>query len=325
MKHNIALIDNEAIAPSVRLPNFPFEHTWTSYENTTSENIVDRLQDATIAITCGTPIRAEHLDQLPKLQMIAMALTGTDAVDLDYCAKNNIIVTNVPAASTVSVAEHGICMMMDLFRQVSNYHRLMQRLARQEIDAKNIYFDYRIRNIAGRQIGFIGHGDIAQHMARLAEGLGMTVKFYDRDGKYTGDQYLPLNQLLSESDVISINVPLTTSTQNLIDDNEFGLMKKDAILINTARGGIINETALIRALEEDRIGGVGLDVLENEPYDPQDPFIQKMIDNPKVLLTPHVAWSSEDSMQNLIAPAFHKVIEFATGNPPQSITQKESL
>ncbi len=324
MKHNIVLLDKEAIAPSVRLPDFHFEHSWSSYDHTTPDNIVDRLQDATIAITCGTPIRAEHMAQLPKLQMVAMALTGTDAVDLDYCTKHNIIVTNVPAASTISVAEHGICMMMDLFRQVSNYHRLMQRLAHHEIEAKNIYFDYQIRNIAGRQIGFIGQGAIAQHMAKLAKGLGMKVKFYDRDGEYSGEQYIPLNQLLAESDVISINVPLTKSTRNLIDDEELKLIKPDAILINTARGGIVNESALIRALQEDRIGGVGLDVLENEPYDPQDPFLQEAIDNPKVLFTPHVAWSSEDSMQNLIAPAFHKVIEFALGTPPQSITLKES-
>lgn len=325
MKHNIVLLDMEAIAPSVQLPDFPFEHSWTSYESTTPENIVERLQDATIAITCGTPIRTEHLKQLPKLQMIAMALTGTDAVDLGYCADNNIIVTNVPAASTVSVAEHGICMMMDLFRQVSNYHRLMQRLARQEIEAKTIYFDYRVRTIAGRQIGFIGQGEIAQHMAKLAEGLGMKVKFYDRGGKYSGEQYLPLKQLLEESDVISINVPLTNSTRNLIDDAELKLMKPDAILINTARGGIINESSLIRAIQEDRLGGVGLDVLDNEPFDPQDPFLQQVIDSPKVLFTPHVAWSSEDSMQNLIAPAFHKVIEFATGDTPQSIIQKEPV
>lgn len=325
MQHHIVLIDNEAIAPSVQLPNFSFKHTYTSYENTTSENIVERLEDCTIAITCGTPIRTKHLKQLPKLQMIAMALTGTDAVDLDYCAQHNILVTNVPSASTVSVAEHGICMMMDLFRQVSNYHRLMQRLARQEFKAKNIYFDYCVRNIAGQQIGFIGHGAIAQHMAHLAKGLGMTVRFYDRNGKYSGDQFLTLNQLLAKSDVISINVPLTKSTKNLIDEKELRLMKRDAILINTARGGIINEPALIRALQENRIGGVGLDVLENEPYDPQDPFLQQMINNPKVLLTPHVAWSSKDSMQNLIAPAFQKVIDFATGNPPHSITQQEKL
>ena len=316
MSHHVVFLDNEGIAPAVSVGSLPFPHTWTSHGYTRAEQVVPRLQDATIAMTCSVPIRAEQLRQLPRLRMISLALTGTDIVDLDYCHEHDIVVTNVPGYGTNTVAEHAIALMFELLRQTSGYHRLMQKVHRREIPPKNIYFDLRIRDVAGKTMGIVGNGAIAQRLARLARGLGMTVRFYDKEGEFKGPDYIPMAQLLACSDVLSLNVPLTDETRNMIGAGELARMKRDAIIVNTARGGIVDEAALIEALQAGRIGGAALDVVVNEPLRPDDPLFQ-LIDRYDFILNPHVAWSSEDAMQGLIDKAMHNIVEFASGQTPQ--------
>lgn len=321
MSHHVVFLDHEGIAPSVKLPPLPFEHTWESYHYTTADTLVARLQQATIVMTCSVPLRAEQLRQLPHLRMISLALTGTDIVDLEYCHDHNIVVTNVPGYASNTVAEHIIAMMFQLMRQTSSYHSLMQRLYNGESKAKNIYLDYRIRDVSGKTLGIIGNGAIAIRLAQLAKGLGMRVFFYDKAGELEGDEYLPMDELLACSDVLSLNVPLTEQTLNMIDAPQLAQMKPDAILINTARGGIVNETALITALLRNQIGGAALDVLANEPVSPEDPIFQ-LINCNNFILTPHVAWSSEDAMQGLIDKATNNIIQFANGTTPHYVIQK---
>ncbi|MFU8926284.1 NAD(P)-dependent oxidoreductase [Acinetobacter puyangensis] len=324
MKHHIVFLDNEGIGPTVVLPEFPFPHTWASYSYTEPEQLVDRLKDATIVMTCSVPLRKEDLAQLPKLKMISLALTGTDGVDLDYCHEHGILVTNVPAYAQNTVAEHILSMIFTLMRQTTNYHNLLNRMSKRQIQPQNIYFDYRIRDVRGQTIGIIGHGAIATRLAEVAQALGMNVRFFDRNGKYQGKQFFSFEKILSESDVISLCCPLTRETKDLIGRDEFALMKKDAIIINAARGGIINEPALIEALKNQKIGGAALDGTVEEPIQPGNPLLQLM-DYPNFILNPHVAWSSEDAMQGLINRTVQNIIDFAQGKVPASAVKKEEL
>lgn len=321
MSHHVVFLDNEGIAPSVKVPQLPFAHTWSSYDYTSPQDLVARLQDATIALTCSVPLRAEHLRQLPKLKMISLALTGTDIVDLEYCSEHGIVVTNVPGYAANTVAEHAIAMMFELLRKPSSYHRLMQKIHRGEEPPRNIYFDFRIRDVGGKTLGIIGNGVIARRLAELARGLGMKVWFYDKGGEFKGDEFVPMAKLLAISDVISLNVPLTSETRDMLGAKELAQMKRDAILINTARGGVVNESALIDAILNGTIGGAALDVLVNEPVDPQDPIFQ-LIDLDNFILNPHVAWSSVDAMQGLIDKALNNIVQFANGETPQFAIQK---
>lgn len=322
MSHHVVFLDNEGIAPSVTVPPLPFPHTWESYGYTSPTDVVARLKDATVALTCSVPLRAEQLRQLPKLRMISLALTGTDIVDLDYCHKHDIVVTNVPGYAANTVAEHVIAMMFELMRKASSYHRVMQKMYRGEIEPRNIYFDFRIRDVAGKTMGIVGNGAIAQRLAQLARGLGMQVLFYDKKGEFQGDEYIPLAQLLARSDVLSLNVPLTDETRDMIGARELAQMKRDAIVVNTARGGVVNEAALIEALQVSAIGGAALDVLVNEPVHPDDPIFQ-LIDRDDFILNPHVAWSSEDAMQGLIDKALQNIAQFAMGETPRFAIQKK--
>ncbi|MBB3810540.1 NAD(P)-dependent oxidoreductase [Pseudochelatococcus contaminans] len=323
MSEHIVFLDSEGIGPTVKLHEPSFPHTWKSYAYTQPEDVVERLRDATIVMTCSVPLREEHLRQLPKLRMISLALTGTDIVDVDYCHAHDIVVTNVPGYAENTVAEHTLSFILDLMRRTSGYHDLLRKVHRGEIEPKNIYFDYRVRDIRGKVLGIIGSGPIARRLAELARCFGMTVYYQDFFGRLKGDEFLPFDRLLDISDVISINCPLTDETRNLFDDDAFLRMKQDAIIVNTGRGGIINEQALIRALKDNRIAGAAIDVIENEPVRPDDPLFE-LIDRPDFILNPHVAWSSEDAMQGLIDRAVGNIVQFVEGKEPEGAVRREN-
>ncbi|AMO76127.1 D-2-hydroxyacid dehydrogenase [Pseudomonas citronellolis] len=309
MKHRIVFLDDEGIGPDVRVPKLPFEHTWVSHRYTRPEQVVEHLRGASVALTCSVPLREEHLAQLPDLRMISLALTGTDIVDLDYCRAHGIKVSNVPGYATYSVAEHAVAMMFELFRKVSSYSRLMQRVRSGAAEPRNIYFDYPIRDLRGRVLGIVGNGPIGKRVAELGRGIGMHVVFHDRGGRYAGPSYVPLDTLLQLSDVLMINCPLTDETRDLIGAAELARMKPDAVIVNTGRGGVVNEAALIEAMLAGRLGGAALDVLVDEPVQPDNPILQ-LIEQDNFILTPHVAWSSNDAMQRLIDQSVGNIAEF---------------
>ncbi|MGE8064593.1 D-2-hydroxyacid dehydrogenase [Pseudomonas sp. NPDC089569] len=309
MKHRIVFLDDEGIGPDIVLPEMPFDHSWVSYRYTQPDQVVERLRGATVALTCSVAFREEHLAQLPDLQMISLALTGTDIVDMEYCKARGIKVTNVPGYATNTVAEHSLAMMFELFRKVSSYNRLMQQVQRGETEPRNIYFDFPIRDLCGRVLGIVGHGSIGKRVAELGRAIGMKVFFYDRDGRYVGPEFTSMEKLLQVSDVLMITCPLTEETRDLVGAAELAQMKRDAILINTGRGGIVNEGALIEVMLAGRIGGAALDVLVDEPVQPDNPIMQ-LIGMHNFILTPHVAWSSKDAMQYLISRSVENINEF---------------
>jgi glycerate dehydrogenase len=309
MSEHIVLLDDEGLAPSTRLKRPDCEHTWQQFAYTHPEQMLEHLKDATIAFTCSVPLREEHLRQLPKLKMISLALTGRDIVDVDYCDAHGIEVASVPGYAANTVAEHSLAMILELFRRPAAFTRLMRQVHAGKAEYKNIYFDHRIRDVRGKQLAIIGSGPIALRLAELARAFGMQVLFEDRAGKRRGADCRPLAELLRNCDVLSINCPLTPETHNLIDADRLALMKPDAIVVNTGRGGVVNEAALIDALQHGRLGGVALDVVEVEPLHPSNPLFQ-LIDRDDFLLNPHIAWSSEDAMQQLMDSAVDNISDF---------------
>lgn len=309
MKHHIVFLDDEGIGPGVTLPEIPFDHSWVSYRYTQPDQVIEHLRGATVALTCSVALREEHLAQLPDLQMISLALTGTDIVDMEYCKARGIKVTNVPGYASNTVAEHSLAMMFELFRKVSSYSRLMQQIQCGEAEPRNIYFDFPIRDVCGRVLGIVGHGSIGKRVAELGRAIGMQVFFHDRGGRYVGPEFVPMDKLLKISDVLMINCPLTEETRDIVGAAELAQMKRDAILVNTGRGGIVNEGALIEAMLAGCIGGAALDVLVDEPVQPDNPIMQ-LIGMHNFILTPHVAWSSKDAMQHLINRSVENITEY---------------
>lgn len=309
MSEHIVFLDDEGLAPSTRLKRPDCKHSWQQYAYTRPEQVLEHLQEATIALTCSVPLREEHLRQLPRLKMISLALTGRDIVDVDYCEAHGIEVSSVPGYAANTVAEHSLAMILELFRRPAAFTRLMRQVHAGEAAYQNIYFNHRIRDVRDKQLAIIGSGPIALRLAHLARAFGMQVLFEDRAGTRHGPDCRPLAELLKSCDVLSINCPLTPQTYNLIDAEQLALMKADAVVVNTGRGGVINEAALIAALQNGRLGGVALDVVEHEPLHPSNPLFS-LIERDDFLLNPHIAWSSEDAMQQLMDSAVDNISDF---------------
>ncbi len=314
MQHAIVFLDRESVDAKVREPNFP--HSYKEYESTwTPEEILDRLKDASIAIINKVPMRADTLKQLPKLKLIAVAATGTDIVDKAYCKANGITVVNIRNYAFNTVPEHVFAMIFALRRNLLAYVEDV-RAGKWNKASQFCFFDYPIRDIAGSTLGVIGYGALGKSVGRIAEGLGMRVLPYD---VFPQSGLVDLETIYRESDVITLHTPLTPETRNMIGAKEFKMMKSSAILINTARGGLVDEQALADALKSGTIGGAGFDVLTKEP--PKDGNVLLDLRLPNFILTPHVAWASQEAMQILADQLIDNIEAFVAGKP-QNVVQE---
>lgn len=313
MQHAIVFLDRESVGANVRKPDFP--HSYKEYEATwTSEEIIDRLKDATIAIINKVPMRAETLKQLPKLKLIAVAATGTDVVDKAYCKEAGIAVVNIRNYAFNTVPEHVVALMFALRRNLLAYVEDV-RAGRWGKVNQFCFFDHPIRDIAGSTMGVVGFGAIGRAVAKRAECLGMKVLPYDIvdvPGRVDFDT------ILRESDIITLHMPLTPETKNMIGAAEFKKMKPTAILINTARGGLVDEAALAEALKNGTIAGAGFDVLTKEPPKEGNILLDPTI--PNLIVTPHVAWASQEAMQ-ILADQLIDNIEAFVGGKPQNVVE----
>jgi glycerate dehydrogenase len=314
VQHAIVFLDRESVDAKVRKPNFP--HSYKEYESTwTPEEILDRLKDASIAIINKVPMRADTLKQLPKLKLIAVAATGTDIVDKAYCKANGITVVNIRNYAFNTVPEHVFAMIFALRRNLLAYVEDV-RAGKWNKASQFCFFDYPIRDIAGSTLGVIGYGALGKSVGRIAEGLGMRVLPYD---VFPQSGLVDLETIYRESDVITLHTPLTPETRNMIGAKEFKMMKPSAILINTARGGLVDEQALADALKSGTIGGAGFDVLTKEP--PKDGNVLLDLRLPNFILTPHVAWASQEAMQILADQLIDNIEAFVAGKP-QNVVQE---
>jgi glycerate dehydrogenase len=309
--HNIVFLDRDSLMADVRRP--AFEHAWGEYPATSERDVAERLRDATIAITNKVPLRAADIAQLPKLKMIAVAATGTDNVDLAACRERGIVVSNIRHYSVVAVPEHCFTLILALRRNLRAYCADVDAGRWQESD-RFCLLDHPIADLAGSRLGIVGYGALGQKVARLGRAFGMEVCVASRS-PISDRQATPvsIDELLRTADVVSLHVPLNEQTRNMIGARELATMKRSALLINTARGGLVDEAALAHALSSGAIAGAGFDVLSKEPPAPDNPLLGLRL--PNFILTPHVAWASAGAMQTLADMLIENIEAYAAGEP----------
>ena len=311
MQHHVVFLDRSTLNARVRRP--AFEHSWEEYPTTAAPEILGRLGNATIAITNKVPLRKETLAKLPKLKMIAVAATGYDVIDTEYCKAHSIAVANIRNYAVHTVPEHAFALILALRRNLLAYRQDVENGVWQKA-SQFCYFDHPIGDLFGATIGILGEGAIGQGTAKIARGFGMRVLFADHVPPKAPDvEFTPLDTVLAESDVISMHCPLTPESRNMIGLEQFRKMKRTALLINTARGGLVDESALVRALDEGLIAGAGFDVLTKEPPRDGNPLLE--LRRPNFILTPHVAWASNDAMQFLADQLVDNIDAFVSGKP----------
>jgi len=300
----IVFLDRGSIGPSVTIRRPRFEHEWLEHERTTPDDVLSRLQGAQIAVTNKVPLRSEVLARLPDLQMIAVAATGYDVVDVEACTGQGIVVSNVRGYAINTVPEHTFALILALRRSLVGFRQDVIDGEWQR-SGQFCFFTHPIRDLAGSTLGIIGEGVIGQSVARLGQAFGMRCLFAAHKGvDGLGPLYTPFDEVLETSDVITLHSPLLPSTRNLLGMAEFRKMQRRPLLINAARGGLVNEDELVEALGEGLISGIGFDCLTSEPPVAGHPMLS-ILDRPNVIVTPHVAWASDQAMQTL----WNQVIE----------------
>lgn len=272
---------------------------YVGYETTAPAQLLERVKDAEVIITNKVVLDAETIAQLPTLRLICVAATGMNNVDLEAAAEHGIMVRNAIGYSTESVAEATISLALALMREVAYYNDYFHA-GHYSASQRIFNFDRPTAQISGKRWGIIGLGNIGRRVACLAEAFGCEVSYYSTSGIARNESYksISLSELLSESDIISIHCPLNDNTNNLISNQELQKMKRSAILINVARGGIVNEEALAEALNNGTIRGAALDVFSSEPLR-QSP-LYSIKDRYRLLASPHNAWSSVEAIGRLI-------------------------
>jgi glycerate dehydrogenase len=309
--HNIVFLDRDSLQAQVRRP--AFEHQWTEHAASAAGDVVERLRGATIAISNKVMIDADAIARLPDLKMIAICATGTNNVDLEACRARGIVVSNIRNYSLVSVPEHVFTLMLALRRNLRAYTADVDAGLWQKSN-RFCLLDHPIADLAGSRLGIVGYGALGRKVATIARAFGMEVVVTTRTP--TGDASVtevPLDELLRTSDVVSLHLPLDEHTRNMIGARELAGMKRNALLINTARGGLVDEVALAQALKDGVIAGAGFDVLTKEPPSAGNPLLQLRL--PNFILTPHTAWASAGAMQKLADMLIDNIEAFAFGTP----------
>jgi glycerate dehydrogenase len=316
MTEHLVFLDRSTLQATLRRPSF--DHSWTEHATTPIDQTVARLREATIVLTNKAPLRAEALAQLPALKLIAVAATGYDIVDVAACRERGIAVCNIRNYAVHTVPEHVFALILALRRSLFAYRADVERGRWQQCE-QFCFFDHPIGDLHGSTMGLVGGGALGQGVAALARAFGMRVLFAEiSPGAAARPDRTPLEQVLAVSDVISLHCPLTPATRHLFGAAQLRQMKRNAILINTSRGGLVDESALATALTEGWIAGAGFDVLTSEPPTQGNPLLDLRL--PNFILTPHVAWASRNAMQGLADQLIDNVELFVKGTPQNLLT-----
>jgi glycerate dehydrogenase len=314
----IVYLERESVIADVRRPQFA--HEWVEHAKTLQAEVELRLFDASIAIVNKVQIDAGMIARLPKLQMVAVAATGTNNVDLEACRARGIVVSNIRGYAVHTVPEHAIALMLALSRNLVAYRESVQAGRWQQSD-QFCFFDHPIRDLHGATLTIVGSGTLGQGVATLARAFGMKVLLAERKGAAVcRADYVPFAESLAAADVVSLHCPLNAETQGLIGATELQAMKRTALLINTSRGGLVDEAVLAQALREGWIAGAGFDVLSKEPPSEGNPLLApELLAQPNFLLTPHVAWASRPAMQVLVDQLIDNIEAFVRGEPQNRV------
>ena len=302
---------------TTELARFADLGTFVSYETTPAGQTVDRLAGATVAITNKVVLGRAELDQLPDLRLICIAATGTNNVDLAAAAERGIPVRNVAGYSTESVAQHTFGLLFALLGDLAHLNDAVYdgTYTRHPAFA---YWRRPFPEIAGKRWGVIGLGTIGRRVAELATAFGAEVVYHSTSGRNTTGQpypHLSLTDLLSTSDVITLHCPLNEQTTDLLGADELRQLKPTACLINVARGGVVNETALVNALNAGHLAGAAADVFTTEPLPADHPYL-RIEDRSRLLLTPHVAWASIAARKTLLAAVYQHIHNYLHDGDP---------
>lgn len=309
--HHIVFLDRSIFPGELRAPAFP--HTWAEHPSTSPMELEERLRDKTIVVSSKIPLRADTLRKFPAIRFIAAAGTGVDPFDLDYCREQGIVVSNVAGYAQQTVPEHAFMLILALMRNLMAYRADVEAGGWQEATPFCL-LNHRLTDLHGKTLGIVGEGAIGQGAARIARGFGMDVLFADHEPPKTdGIDYVPLDDLLARSDVVTLHCPLTPATRGLINETTLRRMKRTALLINTARGPLVDEAALVRALREGWIAGAGVDVLSSEP--PRDGNLLLDLRSPNLIVTPHVAWAGDVGLRTFAEQLIGNIEAFAAGQP----------
>lgn len=310
----IVFLDRDTLSPEtvLRAPAFP--HKLVVHDRTSAGEVAERIADADIVISNKVPLRGESLGRASRLKMIAVAATGTDIVDLAAAREQGITVCNIRNYAKHTVPEHTFALMLALRRSILPYRQSVVDGRWQEA-AQFCFFDHPIADLGGSTLGIIGHGTLGKAVGRIAEAFGMTVLIAGRKGSDALEPgRTPFDEMMRRADVITLHCPLNAETRGIIGPREFALMERKPILINTSRGGLVDERALEQALEEGRIAAAGFDVTDGEPPAADSPMM-RIAARPNVILTPHVAWASREAIQSLADQLIENIELFVAGTP----------
>lgn len=310
----IIFLDRETISPRTHVRRPAFDHEWVEYPRTGPAEAAERLRDADVAIVNKVRLTADVLAQAPRLRLIAVAATGTDNIDLAACQARGIVVSNIRGYATHTVPEHTFALIFALRRSICAYRDAVRAGRWQQAD-QFCFFDHPIRDLADSTLGVVGDGALGQSVAAMGRALGMRVLISGHKGRTgQGRLYTPFEQTLQQADVLTLHCPLNDRTRNMIAAPEFAQLERSPLLVNTARGGLVDESAVGPALDAGQISGAAFDVTSVEPPPADHPFMA-LLDRPNFILTPHVAWASAEAIQALADQLIDNIEAFVASRP----------
>lgn len=317
---NIVILDYEGINPG----DLSFEKlkklgSLTLYKSCPKDDevIIERCKDADMIVVVYTNINEKVMEALPKLKYIGLLSTGFNHIDLEATRKNNITVTNVPGYGSDAVAQHALALLLEVTNRTGFYNKDVKKGRWGEVGSWH-FEDYPVIELKDKTIGILGLGKIGLQAAKIYKAMGMKVLAYNRSQNDQARKYLDyvgLDTIFEKSDIIDLHLPLNDGTENIINKKSIEKMKDGVIIINTARGGLIDESALIEAIENGKIYGVGLDVVRKEPIADDNPLLK--YDN--IIITPHMAWGARETRQRLMDIASDNIKAFIDGKEKNKV------
>lgn len=288
----------------------------TLYPVTTAAEVAQRIQEADVIISNKVHINAEHMQLNPQLKLILISATGTNNVDLVHAQQQGIVVCNCQAYGTAAVAQHTLMLMLNLATSFRQYDRAVQQGDWQKAD-QFCLLDFPIIELAGKTLGIVGYGELGQAVAHLAKAFGMKIMIGALPNRPMGAERVVFSEMLAQVDFLSLHCPLTDETRDLLNHESLAQMKASAFVINCARGGVVNESALAEALKSGTIAGAATDVLTVEPPKQGNVLLDPSI--PNLIITPHSAWGSVDARQRIVQQLVENVEAFKAGHPRRQV------
>lgn len=310
---NIVLLETQSLGDDVDLSCFERLGSVTKYSLTSKEEVAGRVEDADIVVANKAPMCEDTLKDAKNLKLIALTATGTNNIDFDYMKLRGIKVANVKGYSTMSVVQHTFALLFYVYEKMRYYDEYVKLGGYCKSPVFSV-FDKKFNELAGKKFTVVGLGDIGSKVIEVAKAFGCDVRYYSTTGNNNNSLYkrVSFDEMVKESDIISIHAPLNETTRNMFGIEQFRNMKKEAVILNLGRGGIINEKDLAIALQEEMIAGAGIDVVEVEPIREDNPLLE-IKDSTKLVITPHIGWATLEARTRVIEEVYLNIESFSMG------------